>query len=82
MKIKQPLSSEADTPLDEGKRGREGGGVEASFSHGLKLVDALLCVALSDLSQRFVFVSACFHVLGVQHVILRLLGFISGLGQL
>lgn len=52
------------------------------FSHGLELVDALLCVALSDLSQRFVFVSARFHVLGVQHVILRLLGVVSGLGQL
>lgn len=38
---------------------------EGRFSHGLKLVDALLGVALSDLAKRFVFVSACFHVLGV-----------------
>lgn len=52
------------------------------FSHGLELVDALLRVALSDLPQRFVLVSARFHVLGVEHVVLRLLGFVSGLGQL
>lgn len=52
------------------------------LSHGLKLVDPLLGVALSDLSQRFVFVSAGFYVLGMQHVVLRLLGFVSGLGQL
>lgn len=55
---------------------------EAPPSHGLELVDALLRVALPDLTQRFVFVSARLHVLGVQHVVLRLLGFISGLGQL
>lgn len=71
-------SSGARTP-PEGKRGE---GTEARFSHGLELVDALLRVALSDLAQRFVFVSARFHVLGVQHVVLRLLGFIPGLGQL
>lgn len=52
------------------------------FSHGLKLIDALLCVALPNLTQRFVFVSACFHILGVEDVVLCLLGFISGLGQL
>lgn len=54
----------------------------AKASHALKLIDALLRVALSDLPQRFVFVSACLHVLGVEYVILCLLGFISGLGQL
>lgn len=52
------------------------------FSHTLELVDALLRVALSDLPQSFVFVSACFHVLGVQHVVLGLLGVVSGFGQL
>lgn len=51
-------------------------------SHGLKLVNPLLGVALSDLPQRFVFVSARFDVLGVQHVVLRLLAVVSGLGQL
>lgn len=54
----------------------------AEVSHTLELIDALLRVALSDLPQRFVFVSACLHVLSVEYVILRLLGFISGLGQL
>lgn len=52
------------------------------LSHGLELVDPLLGVALSDLSQRFVFVPPGFYVLGVQHVVRRLLGFVSGLGQL
>lgn len=63
-------------------RAKRGEGTEALSSHGLKLIDALLRVALSDLAQRFVFVSACFHVLGVEHVVLCLLGFVSGLGQL
>lgn len=52
------------------------------LSHGLELVDALLRVALPDLPQRLVFVSALLHVLGVQHVVLRLLGLVSGVGQL
>lgn len=51
-------------------------------SHGLKLINALLGVALADLAQRFVLVSACPDVLGVKHVILRFLGLIPGLGQL
>lgn len=55
---------------------------EAPSSHGLELVDALLCVTLSDLAQCLVFVSSGFDVLCVEHVVLRLLGFVSGLGQL
>lgn len=51
-------------------------------SHTLKLINALLCVALSDLPQCFVFVSARFHILSMEHVVLRLLRLISGLGQL
>lgn len=51
-------------------------------SHGLELVDALLGVALPDLPQRLVLVPARLHVLGVQHVVLGLLGLVSGLGQL
>lgn len=51
-------------------------------SHGLELVDALLGVALADLPQGFVFVSSRLDVLGVQHVVLRLLGVVAGLGQL
>lgn len=51
-------------------------------SHGLKLVNALLGVALADLAQGFVLVSSRPHVLGVQHVVLRLLGIVSGFGQL
>lgn len=51
-------------------------------SHGLKLVDPLLGVALADLAQRFVLVSAGSDVLGVQHVVLSLLGVVSGFGQL
>lgn len=52
------------------------------FSHGFELVDALFGVALSDLSQRLVLVAAGFDVLLVQHVVLGLLGFVSGFGQL
>lgn len=57
------LSMKSEQPL-RGKFGNKTS-TKVLFSHGLKLVDALLCVALSDLTQRFVFVSACFHVLGV-----------------
>lgn len=55
---------------------------DGSLSHGLELVDPLLGVALPDLPQRFVFVSARFDVLGVQHVVLRLHAVVPGLGQL
>lgn len=51
-------------------------------SHGLKLVDTLLGVALADLAQGFVLVSACPNVLGVEHVVLRFLAVIPGFGQL
>lgn len=51
-------------------------------SHGLKLIDALLGVALADLAQGFVLVPAGPDVLGMQHVVLRFLGFVPGLGQL
>lgn len=53
-----------------------------SGSHGLELVDALLGVALTDLTQRLVLVPACPDVLSVQHVILCLLGVVSSLSQL
>lgn len=51
-------------------------------SHGLELIDALLGVALADLAQGFVLVSACSDILSVQHVVLRFLGIVPGLGQL
>lgn len=51
-------------------------------SHGLKLINTLLGVALADLAQGFVLVSACPDVLGMQHVVLCFLGVIPGLGQL
>lgn len=52
------------------------------FLHSFKLVDPLLCVALSDLSQSLVFVPAGLDVLAVKEVILGVLGFVAGLGQL
>lgn len=58
------------------------GSVGGGASHGLELVDALLGVALSDLPQGLVLVPARLHVLGVQHVVLGLLGLVSGVGQL
>lgn len=51
-------------------------------SHGLKFVDALLGVALADLPQGFVLVSSRLDVLGVQHVVRRLLGVVASFGQL
>ena len=53
-----------------------------SLSHGLKLVDALLGVALADLPQGLVLVAARLDVLRVQNVVLGLLGVVSGLSQL
>lgn len=50
--------------------------------HGLKLVDALLGVALADLAQGFVLVSSRLDVFGVQHVVLRFLGIIASFCQL
>lgn len=50
--------------------------------HGLKLVDALLGVALPDLPQRLILVPALPHVLIVDDVIVGPLILIPGLGQL
>lgn len=52
------------------------------FLHGLELVDPLLCVALPDLSQGLVFVSAGLDVLTMKKVILGALGFIARLSEL
>lgn len=70
-----------------GKGGGAGQGGGSGFrgrraSHGLELIDSLLGVPLADLAQRLVFVSAGLDVLGVQHVVLRLLGVVPGLRQL
>lgn len=51
-------------------------------SHGLELIDPLLGVSLADLAQRLVLVAACLDILGMQHVILRLLGVVPSLRQL
>lgn len=53
-----------------------------SGSHGLKLINSLLGVALTNLPQGFVLVSACFDILSVQHVVLCFLCVISSFGQL
>lgn len=50
--------------------------------HGLKLIYALLGIALPDLAQGLVFVSAQSHVLSMDHVIGCLLGLIDSIGQL
>lgn len=56
--------------------------VHLAALHGLKLIDALLGVALADLAQGFVLVSSRLHVLGVQHVVLRFLRIIASFRQL
>ena len=63
---------------------KKGGGVPRGGCplHRLKFVNALLGVALPDLAQGLVFVSAQSHVLSMDHVIGSLLGLISGIGQL
>lgn len=48
-------------------------------SHGLELIDSLLGVTLADLAQCLVLVTACLDILGMQHVILRLLGVVPSL---
>ena len=63
MKIEQPLRGKFGSRHPRGKQGR--GGTWVPVSHGLKFIDALLRVALSDLAQRFVFISARFHILGM-----------------
>lgn len=50
--------------------------------HGLKLINALLGVALPNLAQGLIFVSAQSHVLSMDHVIGSLLRLITGIGQL
>lgn len=56
--------------------------VHSAALHGLKLIDALLGVALADLTQGFVLVSSCLDVLGMQHVVLRFLRIIASFCQL
>ena len=56
--------------------------VPLSPSHGLELVDALLGVSRSDLTQGLVLVPTSFHIFCMQHVVLRLLGVVPCLGQL
>lgn len=51
------------------------------LSHCFKFINALLCVALSDLSESLVFITACFNVLSMKDVVLGFLAFVSGLGQ-
>lgn len=64
---------------DEGRRGSLEAGCPL---HGFKLINALLGVALSNLAQGLVFVSAQSHVLSMDHVIGSLLGLITGIRQL
>lgn len=67
----------------QGQGRREEGSLEAGCPlHGLKLINALLGIALPDLAQGLVFVSAQSHVLSMDHVIGSLLGLITGIGQL
>lgn len=62
---------------------REEGSLEAECPlHGLKLINALLGIALPDLTEGLVFVSTQSHVFSMDHVISSLLGFIAGIGQL
>lgn len=69
---------------EDGKEGRgecRAAGAGESL-HGFKLIDALLGVTLPDLAEGLVLVSAQAHVLGVDHVICCLLGFIPSVCQL
>lgn len=50
--------------------------------HGLKFINALLGVALPNLTEGLVLVSAQSHVLSMDHIIGRLLGFIPSICQL
>lgn len=59
-----------------------GRGETGQSSHGFKLVDSLLGVTLADLPECLVFVPACLNVLGMQNIILGLLGVVPSLGQL
>lgn len=57
-----------------------GHGSQERLSHCFKLIDALLGVALSNLPQSLVLITACLDVLSMENIILCLLGFISRLG--
>lgn len=81
----KPAAKASGLSLREWRRkvGGEGKGFRGQrSSHGLKLVNSLLGVSLADLAQRLVLISAGLDVLGVQHVILRLLRVVPGLRQL
>lgn len=67
-----------------GKRGEESAGAAGAGEslHGLELVNALLGVTLPNLTEGLVLVSAQTHVLSVDHIICRLLGFIPSICQL
>lgn len=52
------------------------------FLQGLELVDPLLGVALTDLTQGLVLVAAGSDVLGVEQVVVGLLVVVAGLCQL
>lgn len=49
--------------------------------HGFKLINALLGIALPDLTLVLVFVASHSHALSVEHAIGGLLGLISGIGS-
>lgn len=52
------------------------------FLQGLKLINPLLGVALTDLSQGLVLVASGSDVLGVEQIVLGLLVLVSGMFQL
>lgn len=68
---------------EDGTEGEESAGQRVQGSlHGLELINALLGVALPNLTEGLVLVSAQTHVLSVDHIIGRLLGFIPSVCQL
>ena len=58
----------------------EGHGSQEQLSHGFKLIDALLRIALSNLPKGLVLITAGLDILSVKNIVLCLLGFISSLG--
>lgn len=67
---------------EDEKEGRVQGPQVQESLHGLKLINALLSIALPDLAEGLVLVTALPHVLSVDHVIGCLLSFIPGICQL
>jgi len=65
----------------EGRRECRAAGAGESL-HGLKFINTLLGVALPNLTEGLVLVSAQTHVLSMDHIIGCLLGFISSICQL